>query len=73
MRPCGPVKIGKKLFDINLVDTCSMSYFLKVGDLAIAALQAKAGKNLNRLRIAAHYLTNGHLFRDHVGSLLQGR
>lgn len=71
--PCGPVQISKKLIDINLVNTCSMPDFLKVGDLAIAALQAEAGKYLNCLRIAAHYFTNRHLFRDHVSSLLQGR
>ena len=68
-----PVQVGKELLDINLVNTRSMPYFLKVGDLAIAAFQAETGKNLHRLRIAAHYFTNCHLFRDHVSSLLQGR
>ncbi len=68
-----PVQVGKELLDINLVNTRSMPYFLKVGDLAIAALQAKAGKYSYCLRITSHYFTNGHLFSDHVGSLLQGR
>jgi len=65
------IQFFEKFLNVYFMDTCAVSQFLKVCDLALEAVETETLEYRNHLRIPAANLPDLHIFANHCASSLR--